>query len=143
MIGGSGKGGTIDISKYLVNFNSSDWSNQANQYLTSALNQGIAQSEKYNQAAIDTQKAYQQQVNQQLQGGYDMSQALNAPQRMATYGALDRYQDLLGLSRPEMGGYQMASGLENQARQKMGLLGAPMNPQQLPTGLFQQPGGNQ
>lgn len=116
-IGGSGgSNAPIDISKYLVNFNSSDWANTANQYLTSALNQGIAQSEKYNQAAIDATKAYQQQANQAMTQGYETAQALNAPQRLATYQALDAYQDALGLARPTAGSFQLASALENQAR---------------------------
>jgi hypothetical protein len=116
MIGGTGGGQPIDISKYLVNFNAADWANTANQYLTSALNQGIAQSEKYNTAAIDASKAYQGQANQAMTQGYDMAQALNAPQRLAGYQALDAYQDSLGLARPQAGSFQLASALENQAR---------------------------
>jgi hypothetical protein len=106
MIGGDSKG--VDISQYLVNFNSSDWANQANSYLTSAMQQGIGQSEKYGQAAIDASKAYQGQANQALNQGFQMSQALNAPQRMAAYGALDQYQDMLGLARPQGGSAQYA-----------------------------------
>lgn len=116
MIAGSGGGQPIDISKYLVNFNAADWANTANNYLTSALNQGIAQSEKYNNAAIDASKAYQGQSNQAMAQGFDMAQALNAPQRLAGYQALDAYQDSLGLSRPNVGSFQLASALENQAR---------------------------
>lgn len=116
MIGGSSGGQPIDISKYLVNFNSSDWANKANSYLTSALNQGIAQSNTYNQAAIDASKAYQQQANQALNQGYETAQALNAPQRLTAYNALDAYQNSLGLARPTVGSFQLASALENQAR---------------------------
>ena len=117
MIGSSGGSSQpIDISKYLVNFNSSDWANSANQYLTSALSQGMAQSNVYNQAAVDAQKAYQQQANQQLNQGFDTYQALNAPQRMAAYQSLDALQDSLGLARPTAGSFQLASALENQAR---------------------------
>ena len=116
MIGGTGGGQPIDISKYLVNFNSSDWANKANQYLTNALNQGIAQSSQYNLAAIDAQKAYQAQANQAATQGFDTAQALNAPQRLAGYQALDAYQDSLGLSRPTAGSFQLASALENQVR---------------------------
>lgn len=144
MIGGdNGKG--VDISKYLVNFNSSDWANTANNYLTSALQQGIAQSEKYGQAAIDASKAYQQQADQQLQQGFQTAQALNAPQRLATYQALDAYQDSLGLARPQAGSFQLAAAMQNQAQNmpqlpaqaqlaqayNQGLLGAPQG------GLFQ------
>ena len=116
MIGGSNGQQGIDISKYLVNFNAADWANTANNYLTSALNQGIAQSEKYNNAAIDATKAYQNQANAASAQGYDMAQALNAPQRLAGYQALDAYQDSLGLARPNVGSFQLASALENQAR---------------------------
>jgi hypothetical protein len=118
MIGGSSSGGQqgIDISKYLVNFNAADWANTANNYLTSALNQGIAQSEKYNNAAIGASNAATGQANQALTQGYDMAQALNSPQRLATYQALDAYQDSLGLARPNVGSFQLASALENQAR---------------------------
>lgn len=116
MIGGSGGSQPIDISKYLVNFNASDWANTANQYLTSALNQGITASNTYNQAAIGAANAAQQQSNKALTQGFDMSQALNAPQRLAGYQALDAYQDSLGLARPNVGSFQLASALENQAR---------------------------
>jgi len=117
MIGGGSNGQQgIDISKYLVNFNAADWANTANNYLTSALNQGIAQSEKYNNAAIDASNTATSQANQAMAQGFDMSQALNAPQRLAGYQALDAYQDSLGLARPTVGSFQLASALENQAR---------------------------
>lgn len=123
MIGGSGEQG-IDISKYLVNFNAADWANTANQYLTGALNQGIAQQDKYSTAAIDASKAYQGQANQALNQGYQTAQALNAPQRLAGYQALDAYQDSLGLARPNVGSFQLAGAMANQAQ------GAPNLPQQ-------------
>jgi len=151
MIGGGSGGQPIDISKYLVNFNAADWANTANQYLTSALNQGISASNQYNQQAIDSQLTAQNQANQAAAQGYDMAHALNAPQRLAAYGALDAYQDSLGLARPTAGSFQLASALENQARGdanipgqaalagafNQGLLG-PV--QQMPQGLFQQGG---
>lgn len=117
MIGGTSSGGQpIDISKYLVNFNATDWANKANSYLTNALNQGISQSNKYNQAAINSQLATQNQANQAAAQGFDMSQALNAPQRLATYNALDAYQSSLGLPTPTAGSFQLASAMENQVR---------------------------
>lgn len=125
MIGGGSNGQGIDISKYLVNFNAADWANTANNYLTNALNQGIAQSNQYNQAAINSQLAAQNQANQAATQGFNMAQALNAPQRLATYGALDAYQDTLGLARPVEGSAQLAQGLLSQA-------------QRVPSGLFQQ-----
>ena len=117
MIGGSR--GTVDLSQYLVNFNSSDWANKANSYIQSALNQGMDYGQTYNQAAIDATKAYQDQANQAQMGGYNMAQAAQAPQRLAAYGALDQYQDMLGLSRPEMGGFQLANSLEQTAKQQL------------------------
>lgn len=151
MIGGGSNGQGIDISKYLVNFNAADWANTANSYLTNALNQGIAQSNQYNQAAINSQLTAQNQANKAAAQGYDMAQALNAPQRLAGYQALDAYQDSLGLARPTAGSFQLASALENQARGdanipgqaalsgafNQGLLGPT---QQVPQGLFQQGG---
>lgn len=151
MIGGSNGGQPIDISKYLVNFNAADWANTANSFLTSALNQGISQSNTYNQKAIDSQLAAQNQANQASAQGFDIAQALNAPQRLATYGALDAYQDSLGLARPTIGSFQLAQAAANQARgnanlpeqtavanaYNQGLLG-PV--QQVPNGLFQQGG---
>lgn len=115
MIGGTSSQ-PIDISKYLVNFNASDWANKANSYLTNALNQGIAQSNKYNQAAINSQLTTQNQANQAGAQGYDLAQALNAPQRLATYNALDAYQQSLGMATPTVGSFQLASAMENQAR---------------------------
>lgn len=120
MKGNSGGSGPVDISQYLINFNSSTWANQANKYLQSALDQGLGYSEKYNQAAIDTTKAYQNQANEALRGGYDMAQAVQAPQRMAAYNALDRYQDTLGLARPTVGSFQLANSLENMAKPQLG-----------------------
>lgn len=147
----TGGGQPINISKYLVNFNAADWANTANQYLTSALNQGISASNQYNQKAIDSQLNAQNQANQAAAQGYNMSQALTAPQRLATYGALDAYQDTLGLARPTVGSFQLAQALQNQATGNTNLLGQSavanaynqgfLGPvQQLPQGLFQQGG---
>lgn len=132
MIGGTGATGTMDISQYLINFNSADWAKQANSYIQSSLDQGMDYSQKYAQAALDSQKGYQQQANQYQQGGYEMAQALNAPQRMAGYGALDAYQDSLGLARPSVGSFQLASSLENNAKQQAGLQNQ-LTPQQSQT----------
>lgn len=114
MIGKSG-GQSVDLSQYLVNFNSSDWANRANSYLQSALSQGLGYGEQYNQAAIDAVQAYNNQAQQALESGYQRAQAVQAPQRMAAYNALDAYQDTLGLARPTIGSFGLASALENQA----------------------------
>lgn len=129
----------VDLSQYLVNFNASDWANQANQYLGSAMNQSMDYGEKYNQAAINSQQAFQQQANQGNMAGYNMAQAVQAPQRFAGYQALDAYQDTLGLARPEMGSYQLANSLEQTAKQQMPgqpLLATPQ--QQQTAGQFNQ-----
>lgn len=143
MIGGSSGG---DLSKYLINFNSSDWANQANAQLQQSLTQGLKYSEKYTTQAVKAAQDYNQQAQQQMNQGYQQAQAVNAPQRLATYNALDAYQNTLGLPTPVGGSFQLASGLQN------GLLGHPNTPQQAQqasgfnqgvqnVGLFQQPGG--
>lgn len=112
------------MSNYLINFNAADWANAANARLQEALNQGIQYSEKYAQQAANALQAYDQKSQQQLQQGFKQAQALNAPQRLASYNALDAYQDMLGLARPTMGSFQLASALQNQAT------GQPNIPQQ-------------
>lgn len=108
MIGGK------DLSKFLINFNTSEWANQANKQLQAALQQGLQYSEKYTNQAVKAQQDYNKLAQQQMQQGFNQSQALSAPQRLATYGALDAYQDTLGLARPVGGSFQLASALENQ-----------------------------
>lgn len=109
---------------YLVNFNSSDWANQANAQLQAALQQGLQYSEKYSNQAVKAAQDYGQQAQQQLQHGYQQAQAVNAPQRLATYNALDAYQQNLGLPTPVGGSFQLSQGLQN------GLLGQPNTPLQ-------------
>lgn len=123
MISG-GSGGGTDLSQYLINFNASDWANQANQHLQSALNQGLQYSEKYSQQAVDAMQDYNKQSQQQMTQGFQQAQALNAPQRLATYNALDAYQGTLGLPTAQGGSFQLAQGMQNQ------LLGQPNTPQQ-------------
>ena len=113
MTGGDTDNPEIDISKYLLNFNSGDWSSQANTYLQNALQQGLPYSEKYSKLASDTLMQTAQQSAQQQQQGFQQAQALQAPQRLAAYNALDAYQDMLGLSRPNMGSYQFAQANMN------------------------------
>ncbi len=122
MIGGSG--GT-DLSKYLINFNSSDWANQANAHLQQALNQALPYSEKYTQQAVNAVQDYNKQSQDQMKQGFAQAQALNAPQHLATYNALDAYQGTLGLATPQGGSFQLAQAMNNQAN------GQPLaNPQQ-------------
>ncbi len=144
-------GGT-DLSKYLINFDSSEWANQANTHLQNALTQGLKYSENYNQKALNAVQDYNQQAQNQMKSGFNQAQALNAPQHLATYGALDAYQNNLGLATPQGGSFQLAQAMNNQAmgqppinpqQQQMvsgynsGLLSTPQ-PQQPNGGLFQQ-----
>lgn len=138
MIGGSS--GT-DLSKYLINFNSSDWANQANAHLQSALNQALPYGEKYTQQAVNAVQDYSNQAQKQITQGYNTAQALNAPQHLATYNALDAYQGTLGLATPQGGSFQLAQAMNNPtpatpqqanmvAGYKNGLLSPVANPQQ-------------
>lgn len=122
MIGGSGG---VDLSKYLVNFNSADWANQANAHLQAALNQALPYGEKYTQQAVNAVQSYDNQAQKQINTGYQTAQALNAPQHLATYGALDAYQQGLGLATPQGGSFQLAQAMNNNAN---GV--APVTPQQ-------------
>ena len=118
MIGGQ------DLSKYLINFNSSDWANQANTHLQQAMNQGLQYSEKYSQQAANVLQDYDKQSQQQMKQGFAQSQALNAPQHLATYNALDTYLGTLGQATPVGGSFQLAQGMQNS------LFGQPNTPQQ-------------
>ena len=109
---------------YLIDFNSSAWADQANAQLQSALGQGLQYSEKYSQQAVNAMQDYNQQSNQQVQQGFQQAQALQAPQRLATYNALDAYQGTLGLPTPVGGSFQLAGAMKNS------LLGQPNTPQQ-------------
>lgn len=118
MIGGtSGQTG-------MINFNSADWANTANAQLQQALNQGLQYSQKYTQQAVNAVQDYDKLAQQQIQQGWQQAQAVNAPQQLATYNALDRYQGLLGLPTPVGGSFQLAGALQNQ------ISGAPNTAQQ-------------
>lgn len=122
MIGGSGG---VDLSKYLVNFNSADWANQANAHLTQALNQALPYGEKYTQQAVKSVQDYSNEAQKNINQGYQTAQALNAPQHLATYNALDAYQGTLGLATPQGGSFQLAQAMNNNAQGN-----APVTPQQ-------------
>lgn len=116
-------GGT-NAQNFLVDFNASEWANQANAQLQTALNQGLKYSEKYSKQAANAMQDYHQQARQDINQGFQQAQALNAPQRLATYNALDAYQGTLGLPTPQGGSFQLASGMQNQ------VTGQPNTPQQ-------------
>lgn len=109
MIGGA------DLSKYLINFNSSEWANTANTHLQNALTQGLQYSKDYSQQAVNAVQDYGNQSQEQLQSGFNQAQALNAPQHLATYNALDAYQNNLGLATPAGGSFQLAQNMNNSA----------------------------
>lgn len=129
MLGGTGGTGGSQgaLSNYLINFNSSDWAAKANEQLQAALNQGLQYSEKYSTQAINAMQDYNQASQQQMKQGFNQSQALNAPQHLATYNALDAYQGLLGLPTPVGGSFQLAGAMQNQAT---GQQNTPMQAQQ-------------
>lgn len=141
-------GGT-DLSKYLVNFNSSEWANQANTQLQNALAQGIKYSENYSQQAAQALNDYNNQAQTQLNQGMQQSQALNAPQHLAAYNALDTYLQSLGQATPQGGSFQLAQAMNNQATgqplaspQQQQMVAGYMSGQQnkQPQGLFGQGG---
>ena len=119
MIGGN------NLSDYLVTFNSANWADQVNKQLQSALNQGVQYSEKYSQQAINALQDYNNQSQQQMKQGFNQAQALDAPKHLATYNALDAYQNMLGLPTPQGGSFQLAQAMNNQASGQ-----PPLNPQQ-------------
>lgn len=121
MIGGSG----TDLSKYLINFNSADWANQANAHLQQAINQALPYGEKYTQQAVNAVQDYSNQAQNNINQGYQTAQALNAPQHLATYNALDAYQGTLGLGTPQGGSFQLAQAMNNNAQGN-----PPVTPQQ-------------
>lgn len=108
--------GATDLSKFLINFNSSEWANQANSHLQNALTQGLQYSEKNSQQALNAVQDYNQQAQTQMKSGFQQAQALNAPQHLATYNALDAYQGLLGLPTVQGGSFQLAQNMNNAAQ---------------------------
>lgn len=127
-------GGT-DLSKFLINFNSSEWANQANSHLQSALNQGLKYSQDYSQQAVNSLQDYNKQSQNQMKQGFAQAQALDAPQHLATYNALDAYQGLLGLPTPQGGSFQLAQAMQNNAINPQG--GLSPQQQQMVSGYSQ------
>lgn len=137
MIGGQ------DLSKYLINFNASEWANQANAQLQSSLNQGLQYSEKYFQPSVSAVQDYDKQARNDVSQGFAQHQALDAPKHLATYNALDAYQGLLGLPTPVGGSFQLAGALQNAnqgqpntAQQQQQVAGYMQGLQNQPQGLL-------
>lgn len=94
---------------------------KANGYLTDALALGLPYSERFNKQAIEAQKQATEQARSDLNTGFERSQALGAPYRLAGYQALDSYMDTLTLARPEMGSFKLATALDNTAKREAAL----------------------
>lgn len=133
----------------MINFNSSAWADAANKQLQAALQQGLPYSEKYTQQAVNAVQDYNKLAQQQMNQGYAQAQAVNAPQQLATYNALDKYQGLLGMPTPVGGSFQLAGALQNQVQgqqntpvQQNQATGYNQGLQQvIPQGLFNNPQG--
>lgn len=94
-----------------------------NNLLDTGLNNALQYSQGYTNRAVGAQENYYQQALNQLlqgqnalQGGFDQSQALQAPYRDAGYQSLDSYMDTLMLARPEMGSKTLADSLTKEAK---------------------------
>ena len=118
MIGGK------DLNSYLVNYDPSSWATQVNNQLQAALQQALPYAEQYTQKAINQVQGSDAKAQQQIQSGFQQAQALDAPKHLATYNALDAYQQMLGLPTPVGGSFQLAQGMNNS------LFGQPVSPQQ-------------
>lgn len=139
-------GNGVDLSKYLVNFNSADWANQANAHLQQAINQALPYGEKYTQQAVNAVQDYSNQAQKNIAQGYQTAQALNTPQHLATYNALDAYTNSLGLPSPQGGSYNLAQNMNAQATgttpSQQQINGQPPSVQPLPPGISQAPGSS-
>lgn len=105
--------GGQNVNQYLIDFNAANWATQANAQLQTALSHGLQYSENYSQQAIKATQAFQAQSRNDQSQGFERSQALNAPMRLAGYNALDSYLGLLGQPTPQGGSFKLASALEN------------------------------
>lgn len=130
--GGEGGGGGGPIE-----FHAEEYANIANSILDKALTMAIPYSEKATQFGIEALKNFYQQsrndtfdyenkaridlldyeskARNDYQKNFDIAQAKLEPYVQAGYGALDTYQDMLGLSRPGAGAAAMAQGRELKA----------------------------
>lgn len=82
-----------------------------NGILSTAMNNALSYSKDYTNQAITQQHSYLNDANSNLNTGFNQSQALNAPINLAGLGALDKYQDSLGLARPTMGNAALQQSL--------------------------------
>jgi hypothetical protein len=95
--------------------------NKANGYLQDALTLGLPYSENFTKQAIQAQQQAQNLARNDAEGGFQRSQGLNAPYRLAGYQALDSYMDTLTMARPEMGSFKLANALESAAHRDQAL----------------------
>jgi hypothetical protein len=88
------------------------------QFGTSQVNQGLDFYTKQIDKAIGTTEKLYEQSRKDIQLGDAISQARNAPQRFASYDALDRYMDTLGLPRFGQGSKVLADAMEKGAKKQ-------------------------
>ncbi len=101
-----------------------------NDILQSALDKAISSSTGYTNQAVGVQNQYMNSANQQLQNylqqglsgaatasqqGFNQSQALSSPYSNAGMGAIDAYQDSLGLKRAAVGSQAVSQGMQQVA----------------------------
>jgi hypothetical protein len=80
--------------------------------------QGIDFYTKQADKAIDTTQQLYNTARSDIEKGYQRSQALNAPYSMASYDALDRYMDTLGMPRFAGGSKVLANAMEKGAEKQ-------------------------
>lgn len=112
-------------------YSTPDFVGQMNNLLATAMNNAIGTSTNYtNQATAQQNQSLNASTNalnssltnatnsatSSLQNGLNQSMALNSPLAIAGYGALDAYQDSLGLSRPKEGSGTLANQLYSSAQ---------------------------
>src|SRR3990167_7189184 len=134
--GESGGGGSVPE----IEFDASAYASSANEILDRALEQAIPYSERGTQFAIEALKNFYLQSRKdtmerfrqskvEYQKMYDVAQAKLEPYVQSGYGALDRYQDILGMPRFAAGSSAVAAakekqGMQNAARQELRNQGA-------------------
>jgi hypothetical protein len=116
----------------VIEFDSTKFSNSANEVLDRALEQAIPYSERGTQFAIEALKNFYTQSRKDVmeaegraridfEKGHGLAQARLKPFAEAGYGAMDTYQDILGLPRFAAGSSAVAAAGEMKARQQAAL----------------------
>jgi hypothetical protein len=122
--GGGGEGEAA-----MIEFDSTAFASSANEVLDRALEQAIPYSERGTQFAIEALKNFYTQSRKDVmeaegraridfEKGHGLAQAKLKPFAEAGYGALDTYQDILGLPRFAAGSSAVAAAGEMKAKQE-------------------------